>query len=1424
MAPQPGVLAFCDALQREVAYGLWPERQRVALHRKCAAFLEWYAHQCKSCSQEDFVPLHRFGVTSTQDGESCQGPTDLEDSGTWEALVLAGEQLHRNRTHITEGVLCTMLCSPGPPGGWGCVLEIGGSRSASDDPERGGQPQQPVLGVLGPLQGSLQAPWEWERNTYPGVRKEVSNTLFSFETLQMLCSSIKPPWRMILVVCLHLRYPVCHRALTMASLWEREYLHSNLKNMAAFLPGQQKAKYFFRRNLDIQSVFGVLLVVDISGFTALAEKLVHRSGTDRGTAELVETLNNYLADITDEMLVFGGDVLKFAGDAVLVLWSTTAEQVSKTLSLVLQCSQQIRKKYESRDTNVGQKLGLKIVVTAGPMSLLSVGDGSRHYLCVCGQAVHDIHEACELVKEGEVILSATSWELCEQHRFTTEHLANNRFVKAGAMSPVLFLPNFSDVEMLRTYIPAPALRMLEDRVPLALFSELRPVSCLFIHLKYAGHFTSVHFQEMLHTATRIILEVLHPHKGELNKLVLFDKGCTFLCVFGLTGEKLPHESIHALQSAIQIFQSCSTMLEDVQEVSVAVTSGTTFCGVTGHPERHEYTVLGQTVNLAARMMVNYPGLVSCDAATYAASRLPAYCFKELPEKKLKGFSQTCTVYEYVGITNKCIFGMGLTKKRSEYGPLLGREKEIEVFQSCLKAYQDFRERHVLVFEGSTGSGKSHLLTELAYIAQDAGQRVVAVELLEINVRQHYAALRTLMARALGLQDCEQCSDMEQRLETELQGTIEKSRYCLLNDLLTVQFPISNEIGKMNENERIEEQFATWEKVLEKILGGEFRIFLIDNAHFLDPASWILMSRVLQNIPVFMVMSLAPDYVGTEKLYKLAANTRLQTFTLLHLGELKLPAVVQKVCQALGVVGISRDLATFLMQRSLGNPYYCEELLRYLCCNDLLLFRTQRQGETAKEKWESLITSAVEASLLMSTSGSTAEKDGKVCIIRPDISLDTTVLPTTLKEIVLAQLDQLRPEEQMILKFAAVIGPVFTTQLLSHIVPAADRHKVNCLLDTLVSKNILKWLKMTEVPEDAQDHTEGPATSVQAEASVHSSSASIKIMAPQPGVLAFCDALQREVAYGLWPERQRVALHRKCAAFLEWYAHQCKSCSQEDFVPLHRFGVTSTQDGESCQGPTDLEDSGTWEALVLAGEQLHRNRTHITEDDSGAAGRFLAKSDQTTGLPSKTDGKHDGICSCECEAIVESVLVPLPHHYLAMGDASRAFYYLLECAAAYLHVSNNYMALMKLNEAEVLRKSLKDPKVIDRFDEATFFSLEGEVCCRMGHVKLAKKTIRKALSLLKRQFPRTSIGAFVTSQKEKLQWPAYAARRVSLLPQKARRKKLAWLLQQSCCLSLLDHLFSLEDTSSGRTFSHLAARMKANTQSTAVLYRAEDSHD
>ncbi|XP_074464880.1 adenylate cyclase type 10-like [Larus michahellis] len=422
-----------------------------------------------------------------------------------------------------------------------------------------------------------------------------------------------------------------------------------------------------------------------------------------------------------------------------------------------------------------------------------------------------------------------------------------------------------------------------------------------------------------------------------------------------------------------------------------------FCGVTGHPLRHEYTVLGQKVNLAARMMVHYPGLVSCDAVTYAASRLPASYFKELPEREMKGLRQPGPVYQYVGVTEESIFGVGLTKKRSEYVPLLGRKQETDLFVSCLNAYRDSGQRNILAVEGTMGCGKSHLLAELASLGQDAGHRVVALELLEIDTRQPFSAIRMLMARALGLQDCESRGDRQRVLKTKLQGTIEESSYCLLNDIFGVKFPISDNVREMDETQRRLELHSTRVKVLEKTLTGDFGIFVIDNAHFIDPDSWFIMSPVLQKVSLFMVMSLAPGYEITESFRKAAAdNATSQKITYLHLDKLKASVVMQKVCKDLGVVSIPRDLVRFLIRTSSGIPYYCEELLRCLRANDMLQFCTRRQSGKAKDNWESLITSAAEASSLAATWSSEARNDGRVCLLRPGVTLENTALPIPLK--------------------------------------------------------------------------------------------------------------------------------------------------------------------------------------------------------------------------------------------------------------------------------------------------------------------------------------------------------------------------------------------------------------------------------------------
>jgi len=96
--------------------------------------------------------------------------------------------------------------------------------------------------------------------------------------------------------------------------------------------------------------------------------------------------------------------------------------------------------------------------------------------------------------------------------------------------------------------------------------------------------------------------------GCVNKMSLFDKDLLYLCIFGLRGCRLELESQIGLRCATMIREHI-LMMDNIKSVSVAVTTGMTYCGVVGHVLRREYSVIGMPVNKAARLMVAYQNKV-----------------------------------------------------------------------------------------------------------------------------------------------------------------------------------------------------------------------------------------------------------------------------------------------------------------------------------------------------------------------------------------------------------------------------------------------------------------------------------------------------------------------------------------------------------------------------------------------------------------------------------------------------------------------------------------------------------------------------------------------------------------------------------------------------------------------------------------------
>lgn len=449
---------------------------------------------------------------------------------------------------------------------------------------------------------------------------------------------------------------------------------------------------------------GVVLFLDISGFTALCEKysLAGKTGTD----QLTKTLNGYMNALVSEILSYDGDILKFAGDAILTVWQVDDfVTMQATVGHVIQCALDVQLKNGEYMTSVGVVLKVKIGIAAGEISILCLGNNEQRSYVEMGRAVDAVNKAEHFCKKGDVVVSPTAW--CHCYKLVTDHtvLSDGKHVKVNALltnngpqyvmrrtihvtesmlnldmsvanlrlpgwvfenpnlaSPSVPSPEYKPspktvvkpgtppmpvlkdpqrnvgspklavepatessssirrlrkavisrfehdtIERLKLYVAQPVLKKLDEGQPLDYLSEMRQVTILFINL-IIDRSTKVEYACTMQACFDLIFDNCKKSQGSVSKIFLFDKGCTFIVIFGFPGFKHENDCAHALICADCIFREMAT-IEKVSITSIGVTTGPTYCGVVGHYHRHEYTVIGRKANMAARLMMHYPGKV-----------------------------------------------------------------------------------------------------------------------------------------------------------------------------------------------------------------------------------------------------------------------------------------------------------------------------------------------------------------------------------------------------------------------------------------------------------------------------------------------------------------------------------------------------------------------------------------------------------------------------------------------------------------------------------------------------------------------------------------------------------------------------------------------------------------------------------------------
>ncbi|XP_065768305.1 adenylate cyclase type 10-like isoform X7 [Muntiacus reevesi] len=957
---------------------------------------------------------------------------------------------------------------------------------------------------------------------------------------------------------------------------------------------------------ELATAQGVLLGVHVTGFTALMDRFSLSCKLEHDMDRLARIFSYYISDIVEHVLCFGGDILNITGNVLLALWTVEQNQLSDIITLVAKCSLEIQEKFGIYHTREGQDLQLKIGLSAGRISQFIVGDERRQYLLVIGRDVDGVQLAQRLAQANEIVLSWNCWKLCEQYMFEVEIMREDEAVKLRDMRIIDpfdfdehfykcldYLPHYrtsADIlrtaleldpdsaleQTLRKHIMKNLLKKIDEGQPMEYISEFRTVTIVLISLEFHKTAWMLRLCHLIQEAALYISTVIEKGGGQLSRIFMFETGCMFLCVFGLPGDKKPDECAHALESSFNIFSFCWENLAETKLVSISITNGPVFCGMVGAVSRHEYTVIGPKVSLVARMITAYPGLVSCDEVTYLRSMLPAYNFKKLPEKMMKNISNPGKIYEYVGHRRCIMFGKRhLATERNKNHSLLDREKELEAFRMAQQECLHQKKGQAVLYEGGKGCGKSQLLAEINFLAQKEGHRVLPLKLKKADSKQCFYTIQTLMAIFFEIDTCPAFYRQE-RLHKQLCGIVEEPLHCLFNDLFFVKFPLSFKVSHMDDLARQQKIKACFFEVLQKAVRETPLIFLIDEAQYMDAASWEFLGTLLSGVPIIVVMTLTPTSTLCGQ-----AQHFLQSppAVLVPISKLAATSLLRMACWELGVVSIPQELQIYLLRRCFGNPLYCEVLCQDLLSKNILRFHGLQKEEVENSKWETLSANAMKSTMYSISPASSEDQELYVCTVKDDVNLDTVLLPPLLKEIAVNQLDQLSPEEQSLVKCAAVIGHSFHIDLLQHLLPGWSKNKLLEVLKDLVDIHVLRWCsKGQELPTEPMLVPSSVETEHTKEETKSDADSLLRLQEelslPQTEVLEFGVPLLREGAWELWPKAQQTALHLECACFLRDLACRCGSCHGGDFVPFHRFAICPTKSSSGTSRFCSYKDTGS----------------------------------------------------------------------------------------------------------------------------------------------------------------------------------------------------------------------------------------------------------
>jgi class 3 adenylate cyclase len=924
-----------------------------------------------------------------------------------------------------------------------------------------------------------------------------------------------------------------------------QHLNSLRKSVASFLP-----LYLTDDETILDTHFralslGTFMFADVSGFTALSEQLQNRN-SEEGAENLTIIINEFFAQMLEILANCDGMLLKFAGDALLAFFPASDESThdaGRAVRTALRMQRAMSQFQPIRDARLVALLGgedmsltMSIGLERGELFEALVGNAIQREHIIQG-ALPDAAMNAEAVGVRDDVIVTDNLASILASTFTLkplrpgffqviddigENLGNyevnpvrRRRPKATAvyLEPDNILDHLHEqvtrLQSVARYVSPAVLHELVNSGNYHVRSENRTVTILFIYasgfadlLDSWGHEHLDQIGILLERYYNLVHQIATSAGGVVTRTDPYQRGIKILIAFGalVAHEDDPQRAAEVALDLVRSVQHFNERLSaslppgvtTMPHISqrIGITQGRTYSGEVGWKARREYTVMGDDVNLAARLMA-----CAEDGQILVSERVQRrlsglFVTRTAGKQRIKGKREPLTIYQ---VTGEAPAHLDAPENDS---PIIGHDLIVHTLTLALR--QTLQTQHVeaAALVGESGSGKTRVAREIVRLAKALGFRT---------------AWTTCTPRASRRTTWDNILNSLLELDSDLPLEARRARlheWLVRLDLVDLEVSLSllcfsTEIEFVDENEPvtddIDQLVQFYEQTLNKSTADPRRstgMFLrayqqLDGKSAPERSSrnvWLrmqkrisvnetvarLLYRLSQETPILLVIN-ALEHENTSALSVLryileqlepARLMILLTWEYPYEFDLPIQHIVipdlsheetrLMAMELLDVRELSDHLSNILWERTGGRPLFIESFLRHLIENNYLV-RDQFQADLA-----------------------------------PGAVID--VLPENIRELMISRFDRLPSGVQTVIRAASIFNGEFSREMLGELIASSGERLERPLDELLQQSDIRLILETTE-----------------------------------NGAFLFRNQAMQEAVYGNLPRIQRLKLHRAAAA-------------------------------------------------------------------------------------------------------------------------------------------------------------------------------------------------------------------------------------------------------------------------------------------------------